>query len=457
MFSASPSSSASSLCSVEQNNENDGETTQGVSSAYNYTFNLTSDHLSHIKQNPQEPRQIQNLYAKTSTNFPRCCCLLQLYRNITKVLDTNAVSQHVVFDEGHREKKIINKDFVREGKMKVEELFWATTGRTSDDPSLPVIVIEKETCIAAWEWYSFLFGNALTLFHTPTSQSVATSSKPKTPSNVQKILNIEFNIFMRSALTAKVPDTGKTAPFHNSPHLLDPALQKLLSDGTIIQGYFLLDSKQHKHLSYMKLPVPVAKQNRDVFEKNFTTYQISLETYEENYFHEKKPSNQVLSQEAVDMFRQRAELVPSYHKHQELTEIIDNYLKSGEIVALVKKDKEGKRITCYEVSHTATAFQSQTTPITVKATTTNQAAASNQQTIEAHNASKAPELKLTTVSTTASTSLSPPTSNFDLQNPLFQDDSRSTPQQLRTLIKITSAGMQKKHYLNNLHLTATES
>ncbi|CAF0890996.1 unnamed protein product [Didymodactylos carnosus] len=150
---------------------------------------------------------------------------------------------------------------------------------------------------AAWEWYSFLFGNALTLFHTPTPPSVATSSKLKTPSNVQKILNIEFNIFMRSALTAKVPDTGKTAPFYNSPHLLDPALQKLLSDGTIIQGYFLLDSKLRRHLSYMKLPVPVDKQNRDVccccF---FTTYQIPLETYEENYFHEQKPSNQVFSE-----------------------------------------------------------------------------------------------------------------------------------------------------------------
>ncbi|CAF1306701.1 unnamed protein product, partial [Didymodactylos carnosus] len=118
-------------------------------------------------------------------------------------LDTNVVAQRVVFDEDHWEKKIINKDVVREAKIKVEELFW----RTSDDPRLPVIVIEKETCVAAWEYYSFLFDNALTLFHTLTPQSVATSSKPKTPSNVQKILNIEFNIFMR---TAKVSDTGKT-------------------------------------------------------------------------------------------------------------------------------------------------------------------------------------------------------------------------------------------------------
>ncbi|CAF0811849.1 unnamed protein product [Didymodactylos carnosus] len=361
-----------------------------------------------------------------------------MYRNVTKVLNTRAVSQYVIFDEGHRENKMINEQSLQQAKIKIEELFLVTAKRTSDAPSLPVIVIEKETCVAAWEWYSFLFGNALALFRTQT-QSVVEKLKSTTLSHVQKILNIEFNIFMRSALTAKVPGTGRTAPFHNSPHLLDPALQKLLSDGTIIQGYFLLDSKQHKHLSYMKLPVPIDKQKRDIFERNFITYEISLDAYEENYFHEKKPSNQVLSQEAIGMFRRRAELVPHYHKHQELNEIIDDYLQCGEIIPVFKEDKGGKVITCYEISQTATAFEPQTIPITAAVSITNQAVANNHQTVKENMVSKESNPKPTTVSTGASISLPLSTTNVNLQNSSFQELLASfTPQQLQMLTKATS-------------------
>ncbi|CAF0880050.1 unnamed protein product, partial [Didymodactylos carnosus] len=46
------------------------------------------------------------------------------------------------------------------------------------------------------------------------------------------------------------------SPFHNAPHLVDATISKLIANGILAKGYFLLDARCRGRQSFMKLPVP---------------------------------------------------------------------------------------------------------------------------------------------------------------------------------------------------------
>ncbi|CAF1111454.1 unnamed protein product, partial [Didymodactylos carnosus] len=345
--------------------------TQVESSAWNLAFNLTSDHLQWMLDNKRQPLQIRNIYAKTTTIYPRYCALFQLFRHCVTVLQH--LSDDIDFDEGFEKYGRINANFTKNAKIKIHDLFLSSAKQSKTDPTVPVLLIEKESCVAAWQYYEFLFHNALTLFKMPPSPSSSILSGPNLPTstNERKILEFQFNQFMPGALTGKIPDTNEPSPFHNAPHLVDATISKLIADGIIAKGYFLLDARCRRRQSFMKLPVPLDPKLRDDFETKLARYQVSLRQYEQMYKRYSSPQNHTLSLEAIEYFKTQARFVNEYHKYHELEGVIETYVELGHIVK-VACDSE----TFYDVSPTATVFESETRSpqskqITLKTKTTS--------------------------------------------------------------------------------------
>ncbi|CAF1317346.1 unnamed protein product, partial [Didymodactylos carnosus] len=92
-------------------------------SAYAYTFSKTADHLNAIESDKTIPLHIEAFYAKTVEIYPKYCALIQLFVNITKVLQ-KIDQQLIIFDDGDNLNKQISQEFVRAARTAIIDLFF---------------------------------------------------------------------------------------------------------------------------------------------------------------------------------------------------------------------------------------------------------------------------------------------------------------------------------------------
>ncbi|CAF0949314.1 unnamed protein product, partial [Didymodactylos carnosus] len=318
-----------------------------------------SDHQDHIANcSAKIPAHIQDLYAKTPTIFPRYCCLFQLLKNVCAVIDE--CENELEFEEGEEDELEINQNFIRHAKLKIAELFLSTAKRSPKNPTIPILIIEKSTCVAAWTWYSYLFQTALQLFSIGTigaPDAYAVTSRRKT--HEQTLCDFQYNIFMVGALTSVYPDTSrKMSPFHNLKHIVDPLIVRLEKDGILIRGEFLQDTRQRKKMSLMKVPIPTGPGERAIFEKKLGIYNIEINHYQLLLDNCSKPTLHDLTSDTIELFNVSGQLVPHYHKYDQLTQIIEVHLENNNIEAVIVNGT-----TRYQTAPTSTFFVNSTTSL----------------------------------------------------------------------------------------------
>ncbi|CAF1558456.1 unnamed protein product [Didymodactylos carnosus] len=350
-----------------------GSQTQSAEcSAYNYTYNKIIDYTSKktINDQPDEKElqdQILDIHTKAVIIIPRLCILFQIFNYAMDVL--KECEDHVVFDEGYLVSRKINQLMVRKATEIVNQIL-ASAPRSQYYPQMPMLFVEKPACIAACDYYDYLNNMAVILFtlqESPTEQYVSKKSLSMSrlttlisSSNVlstseSTICLFPFNFFMFGALASRMPEPleTKNSPFHNCSHLVEPALTNLMTDGILISGDFLVDSKNRRHKSIMKVPVPHDQQKRDLFEAKLKKYNVKLSDYEALYKTSAKPTKCGLSRETIYFYSQIADFVPEYSKYKtDMKETIEYLMKDGHITeVIVNNDIQ------YAISSTSTHFR----------------------------------------------------------------------------------------------------
>ncbi|CAF1576764.1 unnamed protein product, partial [Didymodactylos carnosus] len=238
-------------------------------SAYNFTFNKGIDYIAAIRGGTL-PRHIQDFYAKTAEIYPRYCALLQLYRNSMAVLEQ--IKDNINFDDGYRVGRVIDRAFIDLVQLHIEQMFYSNS--ELNDKNMPILYIEKSTCVDAWLWYDYLFSTSLGLFNLDedkinrflTEKQCIQNEKIVEGIKGKLLLLFPYNLFTKTILTNNDPSTNKNGPFHNNYHLADTALNKLIGDGLIQQYRWLMNGHKKTRISYMKTIVPQSQAERDNFE-----------------------------------------------------------------------------------------------------------------------------------------------------------------------------------------------
>ena len=182
-------------------------------------WNLIADFVELNDQTENQQQQISDFYAKARTTFPRLVCLMQLYFNAMKILEE--VKETVIFTEGDHNKLVINDNFLVavQNLIKTDYHIYDKSYLPLNDidqtSTIPMVLVEKDTVIAAWRWYEHHLIIASKLFtidpdfiSKPIQISSSISSRQKNLK--QSILLFDFNIFPLSAVTDKHPVTGQT-------------------------------------------------------------------------------------------------------------------------------------------------------------------------------------------------------------------------------------------------------
>lgn len=350
---------STSACEDEQTQTQ----TEHTRSAMFTVWNLIADLIETQDQKPNEQQQISDFYAKAGSTFSRVACLMQLYFNALSILEK--VKDVVIFAEGDNQDLVINEIFVRrvESIIRKEYYMYDNTylPRAAGDQVTtdPMIIVEKETVIAAWRWYDHYLNIATTLFTIdhdysckPTITSSLIPSKPKTLK--QLIMLFDFNIFPLSAISVKNPTTGQTYVYHylhteilffimqfsfrsgiikNRPALGETALQELLKDSLLKFNYFLTDVRGRNVKSYMKVPIPsIDNPTRELILNNLLKHDINIDEYNRNYEKSSIPTNNSLSKLSLEIFEYSSCFVSQYSKYKnQLNLVIQKHLENHSI------------------------------------------------------------------------------------------------------------------------------
>ncbi|CAF1304316.1 unnamed protein product, partial [Didymodactylos carnosus] len=311
-------------------------------SAYAYTFSKIADHLDAIESDKTIPLHIEAFYAKTVEIYPKYCALIQLFVNITKVLQ-KINQQLIIFDDGDNSNKQISQEFVRAARTAITDLFFGANIKKNESGML-ILYFEKNICIKAWSVYEYLFGVVLQLFDMPkpvqkpasTTLILNTSTYQSTErqQDGRKILMIPYNIFTRATLTKN------GGLFHNLPStVVDDALAVLVKDKLIFEDKWIIKVSK----AYRKIPPPDDQNERDQLEKTLNVYAVQLKEYEDIYSQSSRPPTSTLSTMCCQHLLNYPIYIKEYHKYHDLPylkEGIDELIKDGAIKEILENGKK---------------------------------------------------------------------------------------------------------------------
>ncbi|CAF1454821.1 unnamed protein product, partial [Didymodactylos carnosus] len=296
-------------------------------SAFHYVFNKTADHADSLLTSTQD-KHIQAFYAKTSEIYPRYCVLLQIYRNITEILQKS--KDEINFDDGEVEQQTLRPSFINEVQKHIEQLYLKKAARNSQQ--LPILYVTKDTCMLAWYYYEHIFNIALLLFDMEnalsTKSSLLITKKTQTPAQI--ILSYEFNFFTKTTLTGKNPLTNANSPFHNKEHLFDEGIRQLISAGLVMEDRWIQKSIR----SYMKVIPPEDPTELMNLEEKLKEFNVSLLEYETIYRLSAKPSASKFTAMCCRHLASNIIYVKEYYKYvndENMRETIEYLLNDGKI------------------------------------------------------------------------------------------------------------------------------
>lgn len=200
-------------------NEDEQIATQEPPSAMFTLWNLIADLIEMNDQKESEQQQIKDFYAKSGATFPRIACLMQIYFNAMKILHN--IRDFIFFSEGDNNDLVINENFVRcasdliKKDYHVYDKSYLPCNENESMPVEPMVLVEKDTIIAAWKWYEHHLNVAAKLFTIDpdfTSKTARTTTPPSSQRKnlKQMIMLFDFNIFSVSSISDRHPVTGQT-------------------------------------------------------------------------------------------------------------------------------------------------------------------------------------------------------------------------------------------------------
>lgn len=203
-------------------NECDQTQSQYNPSAMFTLWNLIADLIESNDQKEDQQQQITDFYSKTAATLPRIACMMQLYFNAMSILDE--LHETVLYSEGDNNDLSINENFVISAQSIIKNKFYTydqtyiPCDQVNQAPIDPMVIVRRDTVLAAWKWYANHLNIATKLFTIdyffsakPVSPSSAISSGQKTLK--QLIMLFSFNIFPLAALTDKHPISRQTCVY----------------------------------------------------------------------------------------------------------------------------------------------------------------------------------------------------------------------------------------------------
>ncbi len=198
--------------------QDDDEQTQQPRSAMFILWNLIAD-LIETQDQTENQQQIADFYAKAGTTFPRLACLMQLYFNALEILER--VKDSIEFAEGDNQDMTINDNFVKNVDFIIKKDYYKydksylPSMEMNQEVIHPMLIVQKEAVLAAWNWYEHHLNIAAKLFTIDPDFSNKTIIAPssvsfKSKTLKQLIMYLDFNIFPLSAISNKHPITGQT-------------------------------------------------------------------------------------------------------------------------------------------------------------------------------------------------------------------------------------------------------
>ncbi|UJR06732.1 hypothetical protein I4U23_011021 [Adineta vaga] len=309
-----------------------------------YTLcNLIIDLKESNDQKLDQQQQIKDFYGKAADTIPRIACLIQLYYNAMSIL--SEVYETVVYSEGDDEDSVINEKFIVNvqniirSKFYVYDVTYLPRKKNVDQTTMdPMIIVHKDAVLAAWKWYEHQLDVVTTLFTIDYNFSTKPVTKHSSTVSEQTrlkelIMLCEFNIFPLSTLTDKHPITGQTGILKNRPALGEQALKELINDGLLKFNYFLLDARNRKIKSYMKIPITKANDELQECVKNkLIKHGINVDEYYSVYRISSIPPNNKLSPLSLEIFKYSSCLVPYYKCYKNhLETVIQHHIQNGSV------------------------------------------------------------------------------------------------------------------------------